>query len=64
MGFTFTEAVADLAPALALADKVQVIIAAVPPKGVAKPSDYLNCAAAILTAAASLADTIVEQAAS
>ena len=62
MGFTLTEALADLAPAVTLADKVQTLIAAVPPKETAKPSDYLNCAAQIITAAAPLADAIAEQA--
>lgn len=61
MGFTLTEALADLAPAVTLADKVQALIAAVPPKETAKPSDYLNCAANILTACAPLADQIDEQ---
>jgi hypothetical protein len=61
MAFTFTEALADLAPVVALADQVQALIEAVPPKDQAKPSDYIKCAAAVLTAAASLADTVEAQ---
>lgn len=61
MALTFSEALADLAPALTLADKVQALVAALPAKADAKPSDYLNLAAAVLTAAAPLADQVEAQ---
>jgi hypothetical protein len=61
MALTFTEILSDLAPAVTLADQVQKLIAALPPAGTAKPSDYTNLAAAILTAVGPLADSVDAQ---
>jgi hypothetical protein len=61
MALTLTEALADLGPALALVEKSQEIIAAVPAKDVAKPSDYVKAVASILLAAGPLADAVADQ---
>jgi len=61
MALTFSEILTDLAPAVTLADKVQALIAALPPAATAKPSDYCNLAAAILTAVGPLADAVETQ---
>lgn len=60
MPLTIAEAVADVVPVLTLAQAAEAAINAVP-KDAPKPSDFIKCAVAILTAAAPLADQIAEQ---
>lgn len=60
MPITFADVVADLSPALSLAQSVEAAVKALPAS--AKPSDYCALGAAILTAAGPLADKIAEQA--
>ena len=62
MAFTLAEGIADLAPLVAFVDQARGFIAAVPPKATAVPSDYIKAVAAILNAAAPLADTVAAQA--
>jgi hypothetical protein len=61
MPLTLPEGIALLPTALTFAEKAEAAIAALPPKDTAKPSDYLNMAAAILTAAGPLGDQLAEK---
>jgi hypothetical protein len=64
MAFTLSEAVSDLPAVLAFVQASEAAISAMPAKAVAKPSDYIKMAVAILSAAAPVADQIEAQIAS
>jgi hypothetical protein len=62
MPFTVPEALADLAPALALVQQIQALVAALPPAADRKMKDYSDIIVAVIPNVAALVDEIEAQA--